>query len=56
VAFGDIEDTESGKREIGRLVKAELERHGFTVAWDDNPNTRLDITKIVWQRRTPDDE
>jgi hypothetical protein len=56
VAFGDIEDTESGKREIGRLVKAELERHGFTVAWDDNPNTRLDITKIVWQRRTPYDE
>lgn len=56
VAFGDIDDTESGKREIGELVKAELERHGFLVEWNGDPETRLDLPKIVWQRRTPEDE
>jgi hypothetical protein len=56
VAFGDIADTESGKREIGPLVKAEFERHGFMVQWDGNPDTRIDIPQIVWQRRTPNDE
>lgn len=56
LAYGDLADTESGKREIGELVKAELERHGFAVEWDGKPETRLDLPKIVWQRRTPDDE
>lgn len=53
VAFGDIAGTHSGKREIGQLVKAELERHGFVVKWDGNPDIKIDIPQIVWQRRTP---
>jgi hypothetical protein len=56
IAFGDIADTEGGKREVGQLVKAELERRGFVVEWNGDPETRLDLPKIVWQRRTPTDE
>lgn len=52
LAYGDIANTESGKREVGQLVKAELERRGFMVEWDDNPDKRIDLPKIVWQRRT----
>jgi hypothetical protein len=55
IAYGDIADTASGKREIGQLVKTELERHGFTVNWDGNPETRLDIRQISWKRRTLND-
>ena len=56
VAFGDLAGTDSGKREVGQLVKAELERHGFVVKWDGNPDIKIDIPQIVWQRRTPNDE
>lgn len=56
IAYGDVADTENGKREIGQLVKAELERRDFIVTWDGNPDTRLDLPKIVWRRRTPTEE
>ena len=56
LAYGDLADTESGKREIGQIVKAELERRGFKVEWNGNPDTRIDLPEIVWQRRTPNDE
>jgi hypothetical protein len=56
LAYGDMTDTQSGKREIGQLVKAELERRGFKVEWNGNPDTKLDLPQIVWQRRTPTDE
>ncbi len=56
LAFGNIADTESGKRQIGERVTAEFERRGFIVEWDGNPETRVNLPKIVWRRRTPDDE
>ena len=56
VAFGDLDNTESGKRAVGQLVKTELERQGFIVTWDGDPNTRIDLPKILWQRRTPNNE
>ena len=51
LAYGDIEDTAGGKRTIGELVKAELERQGFMVEWDGDPEVRIDLPRIVWQRR-----
>ncbi len=51
LAYGDIADTVRGKREIGELVKAELERQGFIVEWDGDEEQRINLPGIVWQRR-----
>ena len=51
LAYGDIADTARGKRAIGELVKAELERRGFVVEWDGDEEKRIDLPRIVWQRR-----
>jgi hypothetical protein len=51
LAYGDIADTAAGKRAIGELVKAELERRGFVVEWDGDEEKRIDLPRIVWQRR-----
>ena len=51
LAYGDIADTPSGKRAVGELVKAELERRGFVVEWDGDAEKRIDLPRIVWQRR-----
>ena len=51
LAYGDMAGTASGKRAIGELVKAELERQGLIVEWDGDHGKRLDLPRIVWQRR-----
>lgn len=51
LAYGDIADTAKGKRAIGELVKAELERQGFVVEWDGDEEKRINLPEIVWQRR-----
>lgn len=53
IAFGAINEGGSKKAEIGRLVKDRLERHGFIVAWNGDPETRLEIPDIDWKRRGP---
>ena len=52
LAFGDLADTPEGIVSVGELVKKEFEKHGFTVDWDGNPEKRIDLPNIVWQRRT----
>jgi hypothetical protein len=52
IAFGAINEGASEKAEIGRLVKDRLERHGFVVAWNGDPETRLEIPDIDWKRRS----
>jgi len=54
IAFGAInEGTASETAEIGHLVKDTLERHDLVVAWNDDPETRLEIPEIDWKRRGP---
>src|SRR5215831_5415886 len=54
LAFGAInEGTASETAEIGHLVKDTLERHDLVVAWNDDPETRLEIPEIDWKRRGP---
>ena len=52
LAYGDIADAATGSRAIGELVKAELVRRGFVVEWDGDEEQRIDLPRIVWQRRT----
>jgi hypothetical protein len=53
IAFGDLEDVKTKKGEIGNVVKVTLESVGFTVKWNGDPETRLDIPKLDWKRRSP---
>ena len=51
IAFGDLDDDKRKKTEIGHLVKDVLREAGFTVEWNGDPETRLNLPKIDWKRR-----
>jgi hypothetical protein len=51
VAFGDLDDDKLKKTEIGYLVKDVLQEFGLTVDWNGDPETRLNIPALDWQRR-----
>lgn len=39
--------------EIGRVLREEFERAGFTVEWNGDPKTRILLRGFRWQRRSP---
>ena len=51
IAFGDMNDDQKEKAAIGVVVSEVLKRHGFEVEWNGDPETRLDLPTINWQRR-----
>ena len=53
IAFGDVDDVPLQKTEIGKIVRAELEKQGFRVEWDGDPETRLYLPDLNWRRRSP---
>jgi hypothetical protein len=52
LAFGDLNDDPAAKAKIGQSVKEALKNFGFTVVWNGDPETRLDLPAIDWKRRT----
>lgn len=52
IAFGDLHEDLNKRIEIGNLIKQTLERKGLSVDWAGNPDTRLNISKFDWKRRT----
>lgn len=55
IAFGQFDDAPGSLERtgaVGRVVKEALERHGFAVTWDGDPDVRLEIA-IDWKRRGP---
>ncbi len=53
IAFGDLDAVADQKRAVGERVRACLERHGFRVEWDGNPEKRLAVPNLDWKRRGP---
>ena len=51
IAFGDLDDDKRKKTEIGNLVKDVLQESGFTVEWNGDPETRLNLPQLDWKRR-----
>jgi hypothetical protein len=51
LAFGDLDDNDTQKIEVGRIIKQTLEKSGFKVDWNDDPRRRLSIPKFDWKRR-----
>ena len=51
IAYGDLDDDDTKSAEIGREVKASLERHGLAVEWNGDSKVRLELPSIDWKRR-----
>jgi len=51
LAFGDIKDTDEGKRAVGGLVAEALSKVGFEVDWNGDPEKRISVPKLDWKRR-----
>lgn len=51
LAFGTPTDDDDAYRAIGREVAHALSAAGFQVAWDDDPNRRIELPGLTWQRR-----
>ena len=51
LAFGDLRAEKEAKRRVGELVVATMRKHGFTCKWEGDPEQRIEIHGIRWQRR-----
>lgn len=51
--FGPIDpkDEQTIGREVGNIVREELEKAGLKVDWDGTFDKRLSVPELVWQRR-----
>lgn len=52
IAFGALENDTAKDAQIGALVRGVLQEFGFTVEWNGDPGTRLNIPVLDWKRRT----
>ncbi len=51
LAFGAAAEDDASYRAIGREVAAAFAAAGFQVDWDDDPNRRIELPALTWQRR-----
>ena len=51
LAVGAPTGDDGAFRAIGREVAAAFAAAGFQVEWDDNPDARIGLRNITWQRR-----
>ena len=51
LAFGDLEDTQDGKIETGKIVVNVMQANGFSVEWDQDPEKRISTGPFEWQRK-----
>ena len=53
LAFGSLDDDRANKLQVGQRVRNVLERAGFTVEWNSDAETRLNLPTLDWKRRGP---
>lgn len=53
LAFCSLDDDETHKLEVGQRVREVLEGGGFTVQWNGDSETRLNLPGLDWKRRGP---
>ena len=51
IGFGDFNDDQSDVLQVGNKIVSLLQREGFKINWDKNPESRIEITNIKWQKR-----
>jgi hypothetical protein len=52
IGFEAVAEGADPKRAIGATVVAALKAQGFAPVWNGDPETRLDVPGIKWQKRT----
>jgi hypothetical protein len=52
IAFGALNDDPVASVVVGKAVCERLRREGFEVEWNGSFETRINLPKFVWQRRT----
>ena len=52
VGFDAVAEGAPAKQAIGDAIAAALRAQGFTPRWDRDPETRILVPAILWQRRT----
>lgn len=53
IGFGHLTGDDAKGVEVGRLLRAALEREGLAVEWDGTIKSRLFVRGFRWQRRGP---
>ena len=51
LAFGDLDDIDIQKIEIGKKIIEIIQEQGLSAKWDGSPDNYIEITPIKWQRR-----
>jgi hypothetical protein len=51
LAFGDLDDTPEGKTAVARQIVSTLQRHGLSPDWNNDPEKRIQLPTLNWQRR-----
>ncbi|KHD06725.1 hypothetical protein PN36_11055 [Candidatus Thiomargarita nelsonii] len=51
LAFGDLDNIDQKKVEVGEIVINVLNKHGFETEWNGTAGTRINVTNLKWQRR-----
>ncbi|MCU0941010.1 MAG: hypothetical protein MUE35_00480 [Hydrogenophaga sp.] len=55
LAFGHIDSKRAQDHlRIGEIVRQALQQEGIEVAWDGKGDTRINLPRLRWHRRTPD--
>lgn len=52
IGFDAVAEGAEAKRAIGEAIVAALKAEGFAPNWNGDPETRLDVPGITWQKRT----
>ena len=53
IGFGHLTGDDARGVEVGRVLRAALEREGLSVEWEGTIKTRLFVKGFRWQRRSP---
>ena len=51
ISFAAVSDDDEGFRAIGAEVAGSLTEAGLTVVWNGDPNRRVELTGVRWQKR-----
>lgn len=51
LAHAGVEDDDESFTRIGSEVAERLRSAGFSVDWDGDPNRRIEVTGLRWQKR-----
>lgn len=56
IAFGDFKNNKKKSLEIGKIIAKVLEDNGFSLNWNEDVNTPIEINPFFWKKRVDNEE